>query len=91
MPVTGKRQCTKLLPLVLPAQAGKDLATPRTADSTMLARLRKRRQRKSRSIALHMTQAMRARMQLFLPNNASKKCRFIWRRVRQPRLRPPDL
>ena len=89
--MTGKRQCTALLPMVLPAQARKDLATPRTADSTMRNRLQKRRQRKRKSIALRMTQAMRARMQEPLPDNATKKSRFIWKRVQQPRLRPPDL
>ena len=35
MHVTAKRRCTALLPTVVPAEARKDLATPRTADSTM--------------------------------------------------------
>ena len=38
-----------------------------------------------------MTQAMRARMQETLPDNATKKIRFMWNRVRQPMLEPPDL
>ena len=63
MNVTAKRRCTALLPTVVPAEARKDLATPRTADSTMRNRLKKRGQRERKSIALHMTQAMRARMQ----------------------------
>ena len=57
----------------------------------MRNRLKKRGQRERKSIALQMTQAMRARMQEPLPDNATKKSRFIWHRVRQPRLKPPDL
>ena len=91
MNVTAKRRCTALLPTVVPAEARKDLATPRTADSTMRNRLKKRGQRERKSIALQMTQAMRARMQETLPDNATKKIRFIWNRVRQPMLKPPDL
>ena len=57
----------------------------------MRNRLKKRGQRERKSIALQMTQAMRARMQETLPDNATKKIRFIWNRVRQPMLEPPDL
>ena len=67
------------------------LATPRTADSTMRNRLKKRGQREKRSIALQMTQAMCARIQEPLPDNATKKIRFIWNRVQQPMPKPPDL
>ena len=91
MNVKAKRRCTALLPMVVPAEARKDLATPRTADSTMRNLLKKRGQRERKSIALQMTQAMRARMQETLPENATKKIRFIWNRVRQPMLKPPDL
>ena len=91
MNVTAKRRYTTLLPTVVPAEARKDLAPPRTADSTMRNRLKKRGQRERKSIALQMTQAMRARMQKPLPDNATKKIRFIWNRVRQPMLKPPDL
>ena len=91
MNVTAKRRCTALLPTVVPAEARKDLATPRTADSTMRNRLKKRGQRERKSIAFQMTQAMRARMQETLPEKATNKFRFIWNRVRQPMLKPPDL
>ena len=91
MNVTAKRRYTTLLPTVVPAEACKDLATPRTADSTMRNRLKKRGQRERKSIALQMTQAMRARMQEKLPKNAAKKIRFIWNRVRKPMLKPLDL
>ena len=63
MNVKAKRRCTALLPMVVAAEARKDLATPRTADSTMRHRLKKRGVRERKSIALQMTQAMRARMQ----------------------------
>ena len=105
--MTGKRGCTALLPTVVAAEARKDLATPRTADSTMRHRLQKRAQREKKwialqktqkrgqreknAIALQMTQAMRARLQEPLHANATRKSRFMWHRVRQPRLRPPDL
>ena len=69
MNVTAKRRCTALLPTVVPAEARKDLATPRTADSTMRNRLKKRGQRERKSIALQMTQAMSARMQ-----DIARKC-----------------
>ena len=57
----------------------------------MRNRLEKRGQRERKSIALQMTQAMRARMQETLPDNATQKIRFFWNRVRQPMLKPPDL
>ena len=57
----------------------------------MRNRLKKRGQRERKSIGLQMTQAMRARMQQTLPANATKKLRFIWNRVGQPMLKPPDL
>ena len=91
MNVTAKRRRTALLPMVVAAEAKKDLATPRTADSTMRHRLKKRGVRERKSIALQMTQAMRARMQKALPDNAAKKMRFIWNRVQQPMPKPPDL
>ena len=91
MNVTAKRRCTALLPMVVAAEARKDLATPRTADSTMRHRLKKRGVRERKSIALQMTQAMRARMQEPLPDNAANKMRFIWNRVQQPMPKPPDL
>ena len=59
----AKRRCTALLPTVVPAAANTDLATPRTADSTMRHRLKKRGVRGRKSIALQMNQDMRARMQ----------------------------
>ena len=90
MHVTAKGRCTALLPTVVPAEARKDLATPRTADGTMRNRLKKRGQRERKSIALQMTQAMRARIQETLPDNATHTFRFIWNRVRQPMLKPPD-
>ena len=89
--MTAKRLCTALLPTVVSGEAGKDLATPRTADSTMRNRLKKRGQRGRKSVVLQMTRAMRARMQETLPDNATKKLRFFWKRVGQPMLKPPDL
>ena len=91
MHVTAKRLCTALLPTVVSGEAGKDLATPRTADSTMRNRLKKRGQRGRKSVVLQMTDAMRALMQETVPDKTSKYHRIIRKRVRQPVLRPPDL
>ena len=61
MNVTAKRRCTALLPTVVSGQAGNDLATPRTADITMIHRLKKRCQRGRKSIVLQMTEPMTER------------------------------
>ena len=91
MHVTAKRRCTSLLPTVVSSEAKKDLATPRTADVTMRNRLSKRRQRGRKPIALQITEPMRALMEETVPDNASRYHRFIWKQVRKPVLRPPDL
>ena len=63
------------------------------AGAVAAERLRKKKkgQREKEPIALQMTQAMRARMQETLPGNATKTLRFIWNRVGQPMVKPPDL
>ena len=91
MHVTAKRRCTSLLPTVVSSETNKDLATPRTADVTMRSRLAKRCQRGRKVIVLQNTEPMRALMEETVPDNATPYHRFIWKQVRQPVLKPPDL
>ena len=91
MLVSAKRRCTSLLPTVVSSETNRDLATPRTADVTMRSRLAKRCQRGRKVIVLQNTEPMRALMEETVPDNATKYHRFIWKQVRQPVLKPPDL
>ena len=85
------RQESATLPVVVDSQCNKDTATPSTADDTMLARLKKRKQRQSScKVTVRDTTAMRLRRLDCEPEN-SKKTKHAWRRVHASRERPANL
>ena len=77
------------------SQLRKDLATPRSADQGMRKRQGQRQLRAAKSsgraVVLHVSRAMRAMCLQSLPNGCTKGLRFMWHRVRQPRIQPVDL